>query len=74
MIKKMSSQELNQIFEEAKNNSDKAIIDIQKIKEEISKKLMIINYVNEFADQKLDSLNAGIVTDQTKISFFNELP
>ena len=71
MIKKMSSQELNQIFEEAKNNSDKAIIDIQKIKEEISKKLMIINYVNEFADQKLDSLNAGIVTDQTKISFFN---
>ena len=33
----MSSQELNQIFEEAKNNSDKAIIDIQKIKEEISK-------------------------------------
>lgn len=69
MIKQMSSQELNKIFEEAKNDSDEAILTIQKIKEEVAKKLMIINYVNEFADQKLDSITASVISDETKVGF-----
>lgn len=69
MIQKMNSQELNKIFEEAKNNSDEAIINIKKIKEEVNKKLMIINYINEFADKKIDAIGSGIISDQTKASF-----
>ena len=50
----MSSQELNEKFLQAKNDCDEAIASINKIKEEMSKKLMIINYANEFSNLKLD--------------------
>ena len=74
MINKMSSQELNQIFEDAKNKQDEALILIQNMKNDINKKLMIKNYADEFIDQKLDSINAGIVSDQTIVNFTsNEL-
>lgn len=69
MIEKMNSQELNKVFEEAKNKSDEAIISIKKIKDDVAKKLTIINYVNEFADMKMDAINSGIISDQTKATF-----
>lgn len=68
----LSSQELNEKFLQAKNDCDEAILSINKIKEEISKKLMIINYVQEFANMKLDTVNR-IAYDNTKVSFDNNI-
>lgn len=65
----MSSQELNEKFLQAKNDCDEAIASINKIKEEMSKKLMIINYANEFSNLKLDTINSGIAKDNSKIFF-----
>lgn len=74
MINKMSSQELNQIFEDAKKKQDEALILIQNMKNDINKKLMIKNYADEFIDQKLDSINAGVVSNQNIVNFTsNEL-
>lgn len=68
----LSSQELNKKFLEAKNDCDEAILSINNIKEEVSKKLMIINYVQEFSNMKLDTANK-IAYDNTKISFDNNV-
>lgn len=65
----MSSQELNKKFLQAKNECDEAIASINQIKNDMSKKITIINYANEFANLKLDTVNAGVSNEVSKLSF-----
>ena len=65
----LSSQELNKKFSEAKQQSDLMLASINKIKEDVTKKLSIINYVMEYSNIKLDTINSGIAKDNNKISF-----
>lgn len=65
----MSSQELNEKFLQAKNECDEAITTINQIKNDMTKKITIINYANEFANLKLDTINAGVLNDISKVSF-----
>lgn len=65
---KMSSQDYNKIFEEAKDVTDEIVTTIQNIKDDVTKKLMIINYANEFTDQKLNNITTSS-SDETKIVF-----
>ena len=72
-IYKLSSQELNQEFADKKSKIDEIQLSINEYKEQINKKLMIVNYINEIANYKLDMLGAGVNADQSLISFDNNL-
>lgn len=67
----MSSKELNNIF----SNAQKETIDfqqkIQAIKNDMSKKITIIKYENEFINKKLDVLNTGLIANDNIVSFDN---
>ena len=65
----LSSQELNEKFLQAKNDCDEIIVTVNQIKNDMAKKISIINYANEFANLKLDTINAGVIKDSSKISF-----
>lgn len=73
MIPKLSSQDLNKEFQEKKEKIDNIENLIKVNKEEYNKKLMVINYVQEFANKKLDMISAGITIDKTRIAFDNNV-
>ena len=66
----MSSQDLNKQFLESKQRLDETKIEITQIKNDLGKKLMIANYGLEFATQKMDALNTGILVDE-KLAIFD---
>ena len=68
-IYKLSSQELNKEFAEKKEKIDEIQLSINEYKNDINKKLMIVNYALEVANGKQDILGAGITADQSLISF-----
>lgn len=65
----LSSQELNKKFSEAKEQGDKMFASINQIKEDVTKKLSIINYAMDYSNIKLDTINAGVSRDDSKIAF-----
>lgn len=66
----MNSQDLNKQFLESKQRLDETKIEISKIKNDLGKKIMITNYGLEFATQKMDALNSGILIDE-KLAIFD---
>lgn len=72
-IYKLSSQELNKEFAEKKEKIDEIQLSINEYKNDINKKLMIVNYALEVANGKQDILGAGITADQSLISFDNNV-
>ena len=56
----LNSQEYNDIFKGAQEKFDTEMLKREKIMDDMAKKLMIINYANEFINNKIDRLNAGI--------------
>lgn len=72
-IYRLSSQELNKEFAEKKEKIDEIQLTINNYKQDINKKLMIIHYAMEVANNKQSMLGAGITADQTLISFDNNV-
>lgn len=70
MIPVMNSKELNNIFREAQDKSVEFEKTLQAIKNDMGKKINIIKYENEFINQKLDVIDAGIIAND-KIASFN---
>ena len=70
---KMSSQDLNKEFAEKKSKIDEIQISINEYKNEINKKLMIINYSLEVANNRQSMLGAGLNADKTLIAFDNNV-
>lgn len=68
-IPKMSSQELNEMFKNSQEQAKNIDAQIQAIKKDIIKKMAITNYSEEFADRKLDAINAGISIDEKVVAF-----
>lgn len=56
----LNSQEYNDIFKNAQEKFDTEMLKREKITSDMIKKLMIINYTNEFINNKIDRINAGI--------------
>ena len=56
----LNSQEYNDIFKNAQEKFDTEMLKRDKLISNMSKKLMIINYSNEFINNKIDRINAGI--------------
>lgn len=56
----LNSQEYNDIFKGAQEKFDTEMLKREKTMSNMAKKLMIINYANEFINNKIDRLNAGI--------------
>lgn len=73
MIPKLSSQDLNKEFQDKKEKIDLVENMIKSIKSDLDKKLMVINYIQEFANLKLDITNDGVNTNKTKVVFDNNL-
>lgn len=69
MIPKMSSKELNDTLKESQDKAKEIDAQIQAIKKDITKKISIVTYVNEFSDRKTDVINAGIMVDPKTVSF-----
>lgn len=70
---KLSSQELNEEFANKKNKIDEIQLTVNNFKADMNKKLMIVNYALEIANNKLGLLNAGVNTDKTLITFDNNI-
>ena len=70
---KLSSQELNKEFADKKDKIDEIQWTINNFKTDINKKLMIVNYALEVANNRLGLLGAGVNADQTLISFDNNV-
>jgi hypothetical protein len=56
----LNSQEYNDIFKNAQEKFDTEMLKREKTMNDMAKKLMIINYANEFINDKVDRINAGI--------------
>ena len=56
----LNSQEYNDIFKTAQEKFDTEMVKREKVMSDMAKKLMIINYANEFINDKVDRINAGI--------------
>ena len=56
----LNSQEYNDIFKTAQEKFDIEMLKREKSIMDMNKKLMIINYTNEFINNKVDRINAGI--------------
>lgn len=67
----MSSKELNEIFSNAQKDTINFQQKIQAIKNDMSKKITIIKYENEFINKKLDVVNAGLISNEKIMSFEN---
>ena len=65
----MSSKELNDIFSQAQKETIDYQQKIQAIKNDMSKKITIIKYENEFINKKLDVLNTGLIANDKIVSF-----
>ena len=70
---KMSSQDLNKEFASKKEKIDEIQISINEYKNEINKKLMIVNYSLEVANNKMNMLGAGVNADRSLIAFDNNV-
>ena len=75
----LNSQEYNDIFKTAQEKFDLEMLKRDKMLSDMNKKLMIINYANEFINDKVDRINAGIyynnklkVFDQGTSGLFNQ--
>lgn len=71
-IHNLTSQELNRVFTEARDSSKDLETQIVSMKKDITKKMSIIQYNEEFINKKLDAINAGIFADN-KVSTFSHL-
>ena len=69
----LSSQEYNEMFKEAAKNFDEEMIKRDIAIKNMSKKLMIINYANEFIETKIASLNNSIESNNMLVTFKNDL-
>ena len=67
----MSSKELNDIFSNAQKDTVSFQQKIQAIKNDMSKKITIIKYENEFINKKLDVINTGLIANENILSFEN---
>lgn len=67
----MSSKELNEIFASAQKDTIAFQQKIQAIKNDMSKKINIIKYENEFINKKLDVLDAGLIAKEDILTFEN---
>lgn len=67
----MSSQKLNEIFTNAQSTNIEFEQKIMAIKEDMNKKINIIKYENDFINQKLDIVDAGLVSNKNLIAFNN---
>lgn len=56
----LNSQDYNDIFKNAQETFDNEMLKRERAINDMSKKLMIINYTNEFINNKIDRINAGI--------------
>jgi hypothetical protein len=56
----LNSQEYNDIFKTAQEKFDIEMLKREKSIMDMNKKLMIINYTNEFINNKVDRINAGV--------------
>ena len=56
----LNSKEYNDIFKTAQEKFDTEMLKRERTIADMSKKLMIINYTNEFVNSKIDRINAGI--------------
>jgi hypothetical protein len=56
----LNSQQYNDIFKNAQETFDTEMIKRNQLIDDMNKKLMIINYTNEFINNKIDRINAGI--------------
>ena len=70
---KLSSQELNKEFAEKKEKIDEIQLSVNNFKAEINKKLMVVNYALEVANNRQSILGAGVNNDQTLIAFDNNV-
>ena len=66
---KLSSQDLNKEFASKKEKIDEIQLSVNNFKTEINKKLMIVNYALEVANNRQTMLGAGVNNDQTLIAF-----
>lgn len=71
MIPKMNSKELNNIFAKAQDRNVEFEQELQAIKNDMSKKINIIRYENAFINQKLDTIDAGLIANDRLVSFNN---
>ena len=69
----LNSQEYNDIFKNAQESFDTEMVKREKVIEDMSKKLMIINYTNDFINNKIDRINAGVYYNNKLKVFDNEL-
>lgn len=68
-IPKMGSKEFNDIFHNAQKSTLEFEQRIQAIKNDVNKKIMIINYNEEFINKKLDAVNTGMVANDKIMAF-----
>jgi hypothetical protein len=68
----LDSQAYNDIFKTAQEKFDSEMIKREKTVEDMAKKLMIINYTNEFINNKIDRVNAGIYYNNKLKVFEND--
>ena len=68
-IPQMSSEDLNKIFKDSRQNAKEIDAKIQAIKKDLVKKVFIIKYENEFISRKLDVINSGILADEKLVAF-----
>lgn len=64
MKQNMSSQELNEIFINSKQESDKLNFSLESIKKDLNKKMQIIKYENEFINNRISAINSGVNYDK----------
>ena len=67
----LNSQEYNDIFKNAQEKFDTEMLKREKTMNDMAKKLMIINYANEFINDKVDRINAGIYYNN-KLKIFDK--
>lgn len=69
----LNSQEYNEIFRNASQAFDEEMIKRDLAIKNMSKKLMIINYANEFIENKLAALNTSVDADKKLATFTNDI-
>ena len=67
----LSSQEYNELFKNARDSFDNEMQKRDLAIENISKKLMIINYANEFIENKITNFNNTVDYDSKLVTFNN---
>ena len=69
----LSSQEYNEMFRNAAASFDEEMVKRDIAIKNMTKKLMIINYANEFIENQIASLNGTIDYEQRLVTFNNDL-